>query len=104
VLTTLLNRNVQAHITAAVAEIAQNRAAIEQAKGMLILLYGVDEESAFTLLRKLSENENIKLRALAEQLVADCGALGGDRELPCRSVYDKLLQTLHDRVSATASD
>ena len=33
--------------SAAVAEIADNRAVIDQAKGMLILLYGVDDESAF---------------------------------------------------------
>ena len=40
--------------SAAVAEIADNRAVIDQAKGMLILLYGVDDESAPDMLRRRS--------------------------------------------------
>ena len=38
-------------ISAAVAEIAENRAAIEQAKGMLMLVYRIDAEAAFDLLQ-----------------------------------------------------
>ena len=38
-------------ISAAVADIADNRAVIEQAKGMLELLYGVDEATAFARTR-----------------------------------------------------
>ena len=37
---------------------------------MLILLYGVDDQTAFDTLRRHSQNTNIKLRALAEQLVS----------------------------------
>ena len=62
-------------ISAAVAEIAENRAVIDQAKGMLILLYGVDDQTAFDTLRWHSQNTNIKLRALAEQLVSNYRAL-----------------------------
>ena len=62
-------------ISAAVAEIAENRAVIDQAKGMLIVLYGVDDQTAFDTLRRHSQNTNIKLRALAEQLVSDYRAL-----------------------------
>ena len=58
-------------ISAAIAEIAENRAVIDQAKGMLILLYGVDDEAAFNILRRRSQTTKIKLRALAEQLVSD---------------------------------
>jgi MFS superfamily sulfate permease-like transporter len=61
--------------SAAVAEIADNRAVIDQAKGMLILLYGVDDESAFDMLRRRSQSTNVKLRALAGQLVSDYGVL-----------------------------
>ena len=49
-------------MTAAVAEIAENRAVIDQAKGMLILLYGVDDQTAFDTLRRHSQNTNIKHR------------------------------------------
>ena len=62
-------------ISAAVAEIAENTAVIDQAKGMLISLYGVDEQTAFDTLRRHSQNTNIKLRALAEQLVSNYRAL-----------------------------
>jgi AmiR/NasT family two-component response regulator len=58
-------------ISAAVAEIAEHRAAIDQAKGMLILLYGLDDDAVFAMLRWRSQNANVKLRALAEQLVSD---------------------------------
>ena len=72
---------------------------IEQAKGMLVLLYGVDDESAFDMLRQRSQNTNTKLRALAEQLVADYRALGDGDALPPRSVYDRALMTVHERIS-----
>jgi hypothetical protein len=70
-------------VSAAVAEIAENRAVIDQAKGMLILLYGVDDDTAFDTLRWHSQNTNIKLRALAEQLVSNYRALsnGNPRRL-----------------------
>src|SRR6478609_10743339 len=45
--TTPLESTATALITAAVAEIANNRAVIDQAKGMLILVYGVEEDGAF---------------------------------------------------------
>ena len=71
-----------------VAEIA-NRAVIDQAKGMLILVYGVDEEGAFEMLRRRSQSTNTKLRTLAGQLVSDYRSLCNREALPSRSVYDK---------------
>jgi hypothetical protein len=87
-------------ITAAVEEIAAQRSIIDQAKGMLILLYGVDEDAAFELLRWRSQTTNTKLRTLAEQLVADYRALSNEGALPSRSVYDKTLMSVHQRISA----
>jgi AmiR/NasT family two-component response regulator len=52
----------QDRITAAVAQISEDRAVIEQAKGMLALLYGVDELAAFEMLRRSSQESNVKLR------------------------------------------
>ena len=65
---------------------------------MLILLQGVDDEAAFDMLRARSQHTNIKLRTLAEQLVSDYRALGNGEALPPRSVYDRALMTVHERV------
>lgn len=47
-----------------------SRATIEQAKGVLAATYGVDPDAAFDLLRRNSQNSNVKLRTLAAQVVA----------------------------------
>jgi hypothetical protein len=87
--------------SAAVAEIADNRAVIDQAKGMLILLHGVDDESAFDMLRRRSQSTNVKLRALAGQLVSDYRALSNGEALPPRWVYEKTLMIVHERIAET---
>jgi AmiR/NasT family two-component response regulator len=47
----------------------QHRAVIEQAKGILIAGRGCSPEEAFTILRKLSQDTNRKLRDVAAALV-----------------------------------
>jgi GAF domain-containing protein len=47
----------------------QSRAVIEQAKGRLMERHGIDEDQAFTLLTRTSQNTNIKLRDIAAELV-----------------------------------
>ena len=86
-------------ITAAVADIATNRAVIDQAKVMLILVYGVDEDGAFEMLRRRSQSTNTKLRTLAAQLVADYRSLCNGEALPSRAVYDKALMSVHERIA-----
>ena len=49
----------------AVEQSAGGRAAIEQAKGALMITYGLDEDEAFALLRWHSQHTNIKLRDIA---------------------------------------
>ena len=88
-------REHQDQVTAAVAVIAAERAGIEQAKGMLMLIYGMDEPAAFELLKWRSQETNVKLRLLAAQIAADFVALSGSRELPSGSAYDTLLLTAH---------
>jgi PAS domain S-box-containing protein len=83
-----------------VAEIAEARAGIEQAKGMLMLVYRINADSAFELLKWRSQETNVKLRVLAERIVKDfLGARYGE-ELPARAVYDRLLLTAHLRVNS----
>lgn len=86
-----------ARVSAAVAEIAEARSGIEQAKGMLMLVYRINADSAFELLKWRSQETNTKLRLLAEQIVADFLAISYDDVLPARSVYDRLLLTAHLR-------
>ena len=91
----------QESITEAIAEIADHRAAIEQAKGVLMYVYGIGPDAAFDILKWRSQDANIKLRALAEQLVADVLTLNRDEgSPPSRPTFDKLLLTAHERVKA----
>ena len=46
-----------------------NRAVIEQAKGVLMAMRGVPEHEAFEVLRKSSQDRNVKVRVLAQQIV-----------------------------------
>ena len=92
----------QDHLTAEVAKITRNRAVIEQAKGMLMAIYGINAQAAFDLLKWRSQDANVKLRPLAEQIVIDFSAVAHDEKLPARSVYDNLLLTAHDRIPVDA--
>ncbi|EFG75890.1 ANTAR domain protein [Mycobacterium parascrofulaceum ATCC BAA-614] len=84
-------------VSARLAEINENRAGIEQAKGMLMLVYGISEDAAFELLRWLSQEANIKLRPLAEQIVEDFRDAG--LRLNAQTEFDHLLLTAHERVA-----
>lgn len=97
---TPLERERQHQMTAAVTKITEGRAAIEQAKGMLMLIYGMNEPAAFELLKWRSQETNVKLRPLAGQVAADFVAISGSENLPPRSTYDNLLLTAHLRVTA----
>jgi fructose-specific component phosphotransferase system IIB-like protein len=88
----------QERVTQAVAEIAEARGGIEQAKGMLMLVYRITADSAFELLRWRSQESNVKLRVLAEQVVKDFLGLTYDEVLPSRAEYDRMLLTAHLRV------
>lgn len=85
-------------LTAAVVEIAESRGIIEQAKGMLMLVYRLNADAAFELLKWRSQESNVKLRALAQQIVTDFQSLDFGKNLPSRSEYDRLLLTTHQRV------
>jgi hypothetical protein len=84
-------------VNGAVAEIAESRAVIERAKGMLMLVYRIDADSASELLKWRSQETNIKLYLLAEQIAADFQALSYGN-LPPPSAYHRLLLSAHLRV------
>jgi hypothetical protein len=66
-----LNDDVQRRITDAVREITERRAVIEQAKGILMFVYGIDADDAFDILRRQSQEHNVKLSLVAEQIMKD---------------------------------
>jgi hypothetical protein len=77
-------------ITARVAEITEHRAVIEQAKGMLMLVYGLDEDASFDLLKWRSQSSNVKLRRLAE-IVIESFRNARDDAISSRSAFDHAL-------------
>jgi len=93
-------REHQDQVTAAVTVIAESRADIERTKGMLMLVYGMDDSAAFEVLKWRSQETNTKLRLLAQQIAADFVALSHSETLPARSAYDTLLLTAHHRINA----
>lgn len=71
------NADMQAQLSEAVRAVSARRAVINQAMGMLMLRYGLTADSAFVLLAKLSQESNVKVRNLAERVVANTAAGGG---------------------------
>lgn len=59
----------QREATASIRASAENRAAIEQAKGVLMVTFGTDAEGAFERLRAASNRLNVPVRDLAAWLV-----------------------------------
>lgn len=73
----------------AVRRSAMSRGAIEQTKGVLMAALGVDDETAFEILRRHSQNANVKVRELAHALLAgldDARAAGVDAATVVRRV------------------
>ena len=76
--------------TASIQASAERRAEIEQAKGVLMVVYGKDEEAAFGLLREASNQSNVAVRDIAYSLVHLFS--GPDvTEFPTREAIDKFL-------------
>ncbi|WP_125078711.1 PAS and ANTAR domain-containing protein [Mycobacterium sp. P7213] len=83
----------QDRISEDVGAIVDQRAVIEQAKGMLAVVYGLEDAASFELLRWLSQRTNMKLRTLAELLGERFRALSAP-VLPERHEYDIALMSL----------
>ena len=46
---------------------------------MLMFMYGIDEDEAFDVLRRQSQDHNIKLRLIAEQILKDVVEFARDK-------------------------
>ena len=90
-------------LDAPVHDFVRHRAIIEQAKGMLMLIYGIDDDHAFELLRWQSQDTNVKLRDLAQQVVQQFTTyLSIDTTVRDRA--DHLLLTAHSHTGAPSND
>jgi hypothetical protein len=90
-------------LDAALPDLFENRAAIEQAKGVLMYVYRVSAEQAFRVLQWRSQETNTKLRGLAKQLLAEVTTLVPPTAA-VQSQFDHLLLTVHERVPAEPAE
>jgi ANTAR domain/PAS fold len=72
------------------------RAAIEQAKGVLMFVYRISAEHAFAILQWRSQETNTRVRALAGALLGQLNTLTESGTV--RSEFDHLLLTIHEHV------
>lgn len=66
-------------VNAMLATALESRSVIDRAKGAIQLVYGTDDNTAFDLLKWYSQQTNVKLRALADNIV---DSLGRSQALP----------------------
>lgn len=83
----------------ALPDLFESRAAIEQAKGVLMAVYRVSADQAFRVLQWRSQETNIKVRALAAQLVAEVPGLPA-MSAATQNKFDHLLLTVHERIGS----
>jgi hypothetical protein len=98
--TEAMNENSQDTLDETLPKVVKARAVIEQAKGALRLVYGMTDEQAFSLLQWRSQETNVKLRALASQLVTELETLASVTAA-LRTEFDHLVLTVHERVPGT---
>lgn len=96
---TAAEADYQTRVTERVDEVVDRRAVIEQAKGMLAVVYGLEDDASFTLLKWMSQRSNQKLRSISVRLVSQFRGLS-DPQLPERSVYDTVLMALLQKPNA----
>ncbi len=84
-------------VAVAVAQIVENRAVIEQAKGVLMAVYDIDADSAFELLKWGSQDTNTKLRTLADQRMTEFRSLNWRREALPIAPFDTVIFAAPER-------
>ncbi len=84
-------------LDAALPDLFENRAAIEQAKGVLMYVYRVSADQAFRVLQWRSQETNVKLRLLAKQLLDEVTTLVAPGPA-VQNQFDHLLLTVHERI------
>ena len=101
-LTATFVENRQVALDAALPDLFEARAVIEQAKGVLMAIYRISPEQAFGVLRWRSQETNTKLRELARQLIVEIDTLPPS-SAEVQSAFDHLLLTVHERIPGEAN-
>jgi ANTAR domain/PAS fold len=96
-LTNTFDETRQEVLDEALPDLFENRASIEQAKGVLMYVYRVSAEQAFRVLQWRSQETNVKLRSLAKQLLAEVATLIPPTAA-VQNQFDHLLLTVHERI------
>ncbi|MGW4335172.1 PAS and ANTAR domain-containing protein [Rhodococcus koreensis] len=89
--------DVKDSVDETVAALEQSRSVIEQAKGALMLVYGITADRAFDILTWRSQKTNTRLRTIAERIVLGFTDLETDTDTGLRTRFDHLLLTAHQR-------
>jgi PAS domain S-box-containing protein len=92
-LTELRRVESEADVQQALLRVAEHRAVIDQAKGMIMLAAGVDADDAFAMLRDYSQQANIKVNDLSHRL-AKAVATGLESDVLPRGAVLRWLETL----------
>jgi hypothetical protein len=85
-------------VEAAITDFTAHRSQIEQAKGILMAVYGIPAERAFDILVWRSQDTNTKLRTLVRQVIVDF-TVRLDMPGLIRERADHLLLTAHKRLA-----
>lgn len=91
-------------ITEAVAEIVEDRAVIEQAKGVLMVVYDIDADAAFDLLKSSSRHTNTSPHVVAEHLMTKFRSLKWRQTGLQVSTFGKSDHTTTDDKAAVIGD
>jgi PAS domain S-box-containing protein len=92
-ITDAYNADLQESISDKLEEIVAHREVIDQAKGMLMIVYQLNAEAAFGVLKWRSQALNIKLATIAQRLVAELPDLLGAHQA-MRTPVDHYLMAL----------
>lgn len=76
----------------------ERRAVIEQAKGMLMFVLTIDADEAFHVLRAHSQQRNIKLHLVAEQIQKDLIELAAIQGPARKVAFDRVIGAARQRV------
>ncbi|MDF0528819.1 PAS and ANTAR domain-containing protein [Tsukamurella sp. 8F] len=99
-ITEAIDSEVRSSLRVVLPRYTASREAIDRAKGIVTFVYGVSADRAFDILRWRSQEANVKVRHIAEQLLADVEASRG-MLMPrsAREAFDHILLTTHERVT-----
>jgi PAS domain S-box-containing protein len=81
--------SLQTGVTQVMSGVVESRALIEQAKGVLMVAYGVDDQRAFDILKWRSQSTKVKLKTVAAELLAEMMRQGFSAETT--GILDRLL-------------